>query len=132
MKCRCDMKKSLLILLIVIAAIIAIYIFVISGAFSIFMSEPEKPVITYGEFPFVITYEVNGEIRKVEDVVVCEYDGINNLGTAGKYRSWKSKLKSGKDRVTLLRGEEENKVYEITVSTGLPEYYMGDFIQDKT
>lgn len=128
----CSMKKSLLILLIVFAIIIAIYIFVISGAFSLFMSAPEKPEITYGEFPFTITYEVNGEMKKVEDAVVCEYDGIKNLGTAGKYRTWKSKLKSGNERVTLLSIEEENRICEITVSPGLPEYYMGDFIQDKT
>ena len=127
-----DMKKGLLILLIVFAIIVAIYIFVISGAFSLFMSEPEKPEITYGEFPFTITYEVNGEIKKVEDAIVCEYDGIKNLGTAGKYRAWSSKLKSGNERVTLLRIEEENRICEITVSAGLPEYYMGDFIQDKT
>lgn len=126
------MKKSLLISLIVFAVIVAIYIFVISGAFLLFMSEPEKTEITYGEFPFTITYEVNGEMKKVEDAVVCEYDGIKNLGTAGKYRTWKSKLKSGNERVTLLRSEEENKICEITISPGLPEYYMGDFIQDKT
>lgn len=126
------MKKVFLILLIIIAVIIAIYIFVISGAFSIFMSEPEKPEITYEEFPFTITYEVNGEIRKIEDALICEYDGTKKLGTAGKYRNWKSKLKSGNERVTLLRIEEENMVCEITVSAGLPEYYMGDFTQDKT
>ena len=126
------MKKGLLILLIVFAIIVAIYIIVISGVFSLFMSEPEKPEITYGEFPFTITYEVNGEIKKVEDAIVCEYDGIKNLGTAGKYRAWSSKLKSGNERVTLLRIEEENRICEITVSAGLPEYYMGDFIQDKT
>ena len=126
------MRKNLLILLIVITIIVAIYIFVISGAFSLFMPEPEKPEITYGEFPFAITYEVNGEMKKVEDVIICEYDGIKNLGTAGKYRAWRSKLKSGNERVTLLRIEEENKICEITVSAGLPEYYMGDFIQDKT
>ena len=126
------MKKSLLILLIVFVIIVAIYIFVISGAFSLFMSDPEKPEITYGEFPFTIIYEVNGEMKKVEDAIVCEYDGIKNLGTAGKYRAWKSKLKSGNERVTLLRIKEENKICEITVSAGLPEYYMGDFIQDKT
>lgn len=109
-----------------------ILIAVIPLVFSLFITEPEKPEITYGEFPFTITYEVNGEIKKVEDAIVCEYDGIKNLGTAGKYRTWKSKLKSGNERVTLLRNEEENKICEITASAGLPEYYMGDFIQDKT
>ena len=126
------MKKFLLVLFVVLTVIIAIYMVAISGAFSLFMSEPEKPEITYGEFPFTITYEVNGEIKKVEDAIVCEYDGIKNLGTAGKYRAWSSKLKSGNERVTLLRIEEENRIYEITVSAGLPEYYMGDFIQGKT
>lgn len=130
------MKKSVLIILSITAVLVVliaiIYLFAISGAFSLFMSEPKKPKITYGEFPFVITYEVDDEIKKVEDVVVCEYDGINNLGTAGKYRTWKSSLKSGKERVTLLRVEDGNTICEITISAGLPEYYMGDFVQDKT
>ena len=130
------MKIIKRILIAIVAVILAISIIlmlpVIFFNIAYLFTPVARPEITYGEFPFIITYEVNGEIKKVEDAIVCEYDGIKNLGTAGKYRAWRSKLKSGNERVTLLRIEEENKICEITVSAGLPEYYMGDFIQDKT
>lgn len=90
---------------------------------------PPEPEITYGEFPISITYEINGEIKLIEDIIVCEFDGYKNMGTAGKRRVWKSRLKSGNERLILLRVEESDLTFEITSTWGLPEYYMGDFRQ---
>ena len=90
---------------------------------------PPEPEITYGEFPISITYEINGEIKLIEDIIVCEFDGYKNMGTAGKRRVWKSRLKSGNERLIWLRVEESDLTFEITSTWGLPEYYMGDFRQ---
>jgi len=127
-----NMKKLLLVLFIIGAIIfilfVLFYVFVLSGAFAILMPEPPEPQITYGEFPFTITYETNNEIMTYKDVVICEYEGIENWGTAGKKRKWSRKLKSGNEYITLLRSKTSEATFEIyKAMPGLPEYYMGDF-----
>lgn len=85
---------------------------------------PPKPEITYGEFPFKLVYEINGEQFVVEDVVVCEYDGVGMNEAVGKYRKWKSYLKSnGKENIVLLDLGDDNS---IIYPTGSVKYYMGD------
>ena len=129
------MKKILfavLVIIVIITLLVAVgFLIVISGAFSIFMPHPPKPDITYGEFPFSITYELDGETKVIEDTVVCEFDGFVNHGTAGKYRAWKAYLKSGNEEIVLLRIENNGVIVEISTIYGLPEYYMGDFRQSK-
>ena len=127
-----NMKKPLLILCIIGGVLwvccALVFLFVITGAFAIFMPEPTAPEVTYGEFPFTITYEVDNEIITYNDVVICEYDGIESWGTAGKRRKWSRKLKSGNEYITLLRSKTSEGTFEIYEAIpGLPEYYMGDF-----
>lgn len=86
-------------------------------------SNPPKPEITYGEFPFRLTYELNGKTKVIEDAVICEFDGFEQWGEAGKYRKWKSRLKSGNEQVTLLKVDETMELY---FSYGNPEFYMND------
>ncbi len=126
------MKKLLLVLCtigtIIFILFLLFYVFVLSGAFAILMPEPTEPQITYGEFPFSITYEINNEIKVYEDVVVCQYEGIEHLGTGGKRRKWSGKLKSGNEHIVLLRATTNNTPFEIyEASPGLPEFYMGEF-----
>lgn len=104
----------------------AFYLLVLSGAIFSFGSNPPAPEITYGEFPVKITCEINGAIKVVEDTVICEFDGFENRGSAGKYRKWKSHLKSGHERLTLLRVKGVDLTFEISKSYGQPDYYMGD------
>ena len=104
---RVEMKKVFIISGIVAGAIILVYvllyILVVSGAiFFIFNPTPPPPDIQYGEFPFKLTYELNGEIKVVEDTIICEFVGFVNRGTAGKARRWKTTLKSGNEQLTLL------------------------------
>ena len=107
------------------------YFLVISGAIFSFSPNPSMPEITYGEFPIRVIYEVDGEQREKADVIICEFDGIVNLGSGGKRRKWKSHLKSGKSRMVLLNRPTEEKTIEISMSYGLPNYYMGDFEQSR-
>lgn len=122
-------RKVLLIIgLIALSATILVgfsYLFVLSGAIFMFNSTPPAPEIKYGEFPISITYELNGETKIIEDTIICEFDGFENMGSAGKYRKWKSRLKSKNERLVLLR-EEGDMTFEITTSYGQPDYYMGD------
>lgn len=130
------MKKTIIIVSIIFSSLFVLlifgFLFILSGAFAILYPDPPEPQIKYGEFPFKLTYELNGEILVIEDVVICEYDGIESLGTAGKQRKWTRKLKSGNERVVLLRENNAVETFEIYDGRwGLAEYYMGDFRQSK-
>ena len=109
------------------------YVFVLSGAFAILMPKPLEPQITYGEFPFTLTYELDGKVKVIEDTIICEFDGFVNRGTAGKTCRWKTTLKSGNEKLTLLDLrplEETNElgqtILELYFFYGTAAYYMGD------
>lgn len=132
------MKKFFIIIGSVAASILAIMLIIVFmfwmafGGANYFIQIP-KPEITYGEFPFKLTYELNGEIKTIEDTVICEFDGFEVIGEAGKYRKWKTSLKSGDERLTLLDLRPLNEVnefgqvmLELFFSYGSGEYYMGD------
>ncbi|MCL2707427.1 MAG: hypothetical protein FWE97_04630 [Dehalococcoidia bacterium] len=82
------------------------------------------PEIRYGEFPFRLEYEINGERVVVEDTVICEFDGIGLDTAKWKYRKWKSYLASGKkESAVLITIDEKVKIY---CFVGSAAYYMGD------
>lgn len=86
--------------------------------------DPLVPDITYGEFPFRLEYEIDGERVIVEDTVICEYDGVGMNEGVGKYRKWKQYLASNHDEEDVLLKVEGDK--EIWYSVGGADYYMGD------
>ncbi|MBR3848607.1 MAG: hypothetical protein IKM21_04895 [Oscillospiraceae bacterium] len=123
------MKKFLLILGIISGALVAsLYLFVVSGAFAILVPNPPEPQIKYGEFPFTITYEINGGIKTYEDIQICEYAGVENLGTGGKDRKWKARSKNNDSgKIVLLQGTEGDSTFQLYEAIpGMPEYFMGD------
>jgi len=90
---------------------------------------PPKPEVKYGEFPFRLVYEINGEEVVVEDTVICKYDGIGMNEAVGKYRKWKSYLKSnGEEYIILLQLFNDTN---IIFPTEKPEYYMGEIIGEE-
>lgn len=88
---------------------------------------PPKPAIKYGEFPFKLEYELNGELIVIEDTLICEYDGIKMVG-GQKERSWTSRLASGgEDRIELLVLSDTEEWYQAVVkSIGSPKDLMGE------
>lgn len=133
------MKKKrkaigIIVILFIIISLLLIgilYFLVMSGAVFSLMPDPPAPEITYGEFPINVIYEINGETKVIYDTVICKFDGVESLGSAGKYRKWISYLKSGNKRLVLLRGENSELIFEISVSYGIPDYYMGDFRKNR-
>ena len=90
---------------------------------------PPRPEITYGEFPFRVEYEINGELVVVEDTIICKFDGFSSLSCDidTKYREWKASFASG--RKTLFPNGADLKVdddRQIYFSLGSAHYYMGD------
>ena len=85
-------------------------------------TKPPQPQITYGEFPFELEYEIDGKIIKVEDVVVCKYDGVG-YGDNGKFLKWKKWILSTNEEDWLLLSDGNIKIY---CTVGNAEYYMGE------
>lgn len=93
------------------------------------LPNPPEPAITYGEFPFRLEYELNGQRMVIQDRLICEYVGVGSDEGRGKYREWKGKLASGEERVTLLVVDENTEIY---YSPGHANYYMGDMQENIT
>ena len=113
--------------LLIIALVIGFIFWFAFGGGALFLPSPPKPQITYGEFPISIIYEVDGITKVINDSIICEFDGFELRGEAGKYRKWKTYLKSGNERLVLLQGEDAGVTFEISASYGLADYYMGDY-----
>lgn len=117
-------------------ALLWISLFCLSGCGWFSPERAYEPVETYGEFPFQLTYELDGEIHDIQDAVVCEFLHVSNTsGEIGRSRKWKQSLKSGADRITLLQEEHApsafhpdriNEQIEIYYSYGYASYFMGD------
>ena len=106
-----NMKKKIgLIIISVILVPITVFLAITSPwwllAIGLHLSPaPPKPEIRCEEFDFKLVYEWEGEIRTVEDTVVCEFDGFNIDEGRGKTRRWKEYLKN----------EQGNELYAFRV-----------------
>ncbi|MCQ4936301.1 hypothetical protein [Anaerotignum propionicum] len=126
--------RVVLLIIFAIVFYVTVYPWLMIGVGINLLPNPQKPVITYGEFPFRLVYEINGETKVVEDILICEYDGIGMDEGQGKYRKWKGYLASGEERLLLLevdnpaalRSNRKVVKQEIYYSTGSARYYMGD------
>ncbi len=119
------LKKNLIITAIIFAiAILIVYMF--TSCF--FAENPPYPVITYAEFPFKLTYELNGEIMTFEDVYICEFKGFQfNEGIGEKCRIWEERFASGLERITLLEKDDVEIIYyQISKDGGMAGVFMGD------
>ena len=92
--------KKITIAVIAFILICVIGIFIIASPWIILTvglwlsPAPPKPEITYGEFDFKLVYEIDGEMRTIEDTVICEFDGFNIDEGRGKTRRWKENFKN--------------------------------------
>ena len=80
-----------------------------------------KPEMTYGEFNVELTYEYNGEIFTVSDVLVCEFSTYETYSGA---IVWNSHMKSTGEKGFLLYENDTKKVY---CFIGGAEYFMGQY-----
>lgn len=122
------MKKYSFLLIIGLAVLIilaTIFVFPwIAIAIGVHTSpNPPEPNVKYGEFPFEIVYKINGETFTLNDIYVCEYDGIAIDEGSGKHRTWNGYVKSTEKRGAILLEDEERIIY---CYVGDAETYMGD------
>ena len=100
---------------------------------ALYRGNESYPEVTYGEFPFELVYELDGEIKRIEDTIICEFSGFKFGGTRGTMRVWNMRYKSGRDELLLLDLKEDlamdkwgNKILSISFYPGNAEYYMDD------
>lgn len=91
--------------------------------FVLFQESPAKPQIEYGEFDFSLVYSVNGEEVRVDDTLVCEYDGVSKQ-LDGVSNKWKTYIKGTDDDKILISENENGKIYLFLPSDA--RYYMDD------
>lgn len=127
------MKKSVKYLLIgalILLGILGVIVIVscipiLLVLFAYFFAEsPEKPEIKYGEFDYSLVYEINGETKTINDILVCEYAGI--LPTLeGKVIEWESYIKGTKKEDKYLISENDKYRLYIYIPTDA-RYFMDD------
>ena len=81
------------------------------------------PQETYGEFPFELTYKINEEIITIEDVYVCEYDGVGWDEGNGKHRKWSGWIKGCGETAIFITEDSDRKIF---CFVGDAEFYMND------
>lgn len=122
-------RKLLLPVIILAAAILAMAI--ISIVFSI----AKEPVIKESKFAFSITYEIDGETVKIEDVYTARY-AYNSGYTDTKSRVYEGGIgtKDSNDIIYMLRQDENTRIeldtnFYAGYMLGDPEYadYFNDF-----
>lgn len=96
---------------------------------------PSPPIIKHGEFPFHLNYEMNGKVYDINDSVVCDFDRIGSNSGFGEIRWWNEHLKSGTERITILRKENVRSIIkpnridskiEVYYNYGDANFFMGD------
>lgn len=115
--------------LIIIILIISIPYLMASifKAIAFFDTSVPRPEIKHAEFPFKLEYKIDGETISVEDVVVCEFDGIGINAAVGKYRTWKSYiLSTGEPNYLIKEWQDEKEYVKLYYILGLASDYMGD------
>lgn len=112
-------KKLFLPTIILVVAIFATVVY------SVISSLAFKPTVTKGEFPFSITYELDGERVTIEDVYKVHY--ARNDGYADtKSRVYAGELKSsGEDKTLYTLKKNENGRIELFTHF-YADYLMGD------
>ena len=96
----------------------------IAGAFMGFFISVPKPEVKKGEFDFVLTYEVDGEIEKIEGTYVCKFDGVSrNLD--GVSRDWNGYIKDHDDFTEYEIKTTDKGVIMVSLDIR-PEFFMSD------
>lgn len=112
-------KKLFLPAIILVVAIVATTVYLIIGSIAL------KPTVTKAEFPFKITYELDGETVTIEDVYEANFISSDEADNY-KERYYSVKLlSSGKNDTSFTLKQNENT--RIVLDTNFyADYLMGD------
>lgn len=113
-------NKKLFLPAVIIAVAVAVTVI-----YSLISSIALKPTVTKGEFPFSITYELDGKTVTIEDVYKVNY--VKNAGYADtKSRVYEGELEStGEDDTLYTLKKDKNGRVELCTHF-YADYLMGD------
>ena len=97
---------------------------VIAGAFNGAFRSIPKPDIRESEFDFALTYEVDGETKKIEGTYVCEFEGVSKA-LDGIGRDWNGYIKDN-DGFTDYEIKTTDKGVIMVGLDICPEFFMSD------
>ena len=85
-----------------------------------------RPDVKNGEFDVSVTYEVNGEVKTLDLVYICEYDGIGYTLEGTYYRAWNGHFKGygDGDPIEVLKADD-GSVIQLSFLI-YAEYFMGE------
>ena len=98
--------------------------FVIIGLLTGCQRALPEPEIRYGEFPFRLEYEINGERFVIEDVLIAEFRySIRGDMVMPRRRVWDTTFVNANSSLLIIA-----EIEDITISffAGLAQYFMGD------
>jgi len=109
---------------------IASYVVLIVAFFMTIGHEFLCPVIRHGDFPFVIVYELDGEIIRLEGYVLVRYERRNNVKTSGTHRYWRTNrpnmtILEQRDEPSAINPERMNRTANLRIRIN-GAYLMGD------
>lgn len=101
-------------------AVVALIAMSFTGAFA----TVPKPEIKEGEFDFSLTYELDGETKKLEGTYVCKFEGVSRA-IDGVGRDWKGYIKDHGDSASYeLKTSEEGTIkVDLDICS---EFFMSD------
>lgn len=112
-------KKLFLPAIILIVAVLATAVYLLISSIAL------KPTVTEAEFPFKITYELDGETLTLDDVYKVNYVP-NDADDNHKGRVYEGKrLSSGEDNTNIILKQDENSRVELWMYL-YADYLMGD------
>jgi len=116
-------KKKLLLIPAVFIAVVLIILAVGAGMLGFFKSVP-KPEVKEGEFDFALTYEVDGEVKKIEGTYVCKFEGIDRQ-LDGVARKWTGYIKDHDNFTTYdIKTTDEGDIkVDLDISA---QFFMSD------
>lgn len=113
-------KKIFLPVIILGAAIVVMSFYAVIG------SRAYKPVITEKEFPFTVTYELDGKTETIESVMKAYYTGNGGYADT-KTRQYKGEIAGLSNEAGGFYILKENEAGCVMLNTKLyPDYLMGD------
>lgn len=118
------MKKKLPIFAGIFAVVLIVALILFAQMFNLFEHVP-MPEIRDGEFDFALTYEIDGEIKKIEGTYVCEFVKVTRA-IDGIGRDWNGYIK-GRDSANCVYDLKTTDEGTVKLDLDLnPQFFMSD------
>ena len=120
------MKKKKIRFLGIAAGVVLVLLVsaLIAASFTGVFTRVPRPEIKEGEFDFALTYELDGETKKIEGTYVCKFEGTSRA-IDGVGRHWKGYIKDHSDSTDYEIKTTDEGVIKINLDI-CSEFFMSD------